>query len=52
MYSAHANAYVPKPLDWDRFTAAVQHVAAFYFEIAGCLHLPPEPPEASSRSEG
>jgi hypothetical protein len=34
MYSAHANAYVPKPLDWDRFTAAVQHVAAFYFEIA------------------
>ena len=34
MYSAHANAYVPKPIDWDQFTAAVQHITGFYLEIA------------------
>ncbi|KQR17867.1 response regulator [Cellulomonas sp. Leaf334] len=33
MYAAHANAYVSKPIDWDQFTAVVQHITGFYLEL-------------------
>ncbi|ROS26050.1 response regulator [Cellulomonas sp. PhB150] len=33
-YSAHANAYVSKPLDWDAFTGAVRRISTFYLDVA------------------
>jgi chemotaxis family two-component system response regulator Rcp1 len=37
-YGLHANAYVTKPLDLERFFAAVRALDAFWFGVA---HLPP-----------
>jgi CheY-like chemotaxis protein len=33
-YAAYANAYVPKPIEWDGLSATVQRVGQFYFETA------------------
>lgn len=32
-YAHHANAYVTKPLDWEKFTAAVRGVERFFTEV-------------------
>ncbi|WP_182114195.1 response regulator [Actinotalea sp. JY-7885] len=33
-YTAHANAYVTKPVDWDAFTAAIRRIGHFFGDVA------------------
>lgn len=33
-YTAHANAYVTKPVDWDEFTAAIRRIGHFFGDVA------------------
>lgn len=33
-YSAHASAYVTKPLNWDELSAAVRRIGRFYLDVA------------------
>lgn len=33
-YGAHANAYIPKPIDLDEFERAIAEVRSFYGEVA------------------
>lgn len=37
-YDLHANCYITKPVDFDRFMQVVQHIQSFWFSI---VHLPP-----------
>ena len=39
-YQLHANAYVTKPVDLDRFVAAVHTIEDFFIDLA---KLPPRP---------
>lgn len=32
-YANHANAYVTKPLDWDKFTGVVHSISRFFTEV-------------------
>lgn len=37
-YNLHANAYVSKPVDFDRFTSVVRHIDEFFISV---VKLPP-----------
>ena len=37
-YDLHANCYITKPVDFERFIEVVQHIQSFWFSI---VHLPP-----------
>ena len=37
-YSLHANCYITKPVDFERFIEVVKHIQSFWFSI---VHLPP-----------
>jgi CheY-like chemotaxis protein len=40
-YEMHANAYITKPVDFDRFGEIVQQIDDFF---VGIVRLPPRPP--------